>query len=180
MTKPSNLSSIETATGRPWSSWTQWLDKAGAAELSHSDIAKLVQEALVGKTDSPDWWAQNVTVAYEQHIGRRQPGQRSDGTYELSVTRTVAGTKEDVIALWKEAYSEAKEFNGQPVSDVRDSVTPIRCYWRCNLGDGTSLVIATEQKEPGKAMIAATHTKLSQATDKDQWRQYWKELISKL
>lgn len=180
MTKPSNLASIEASTGRQWNEWAKWLDKSGAAELSHSDIATLVHEALVGKTDNPGWWAQNVTVAYEQYIGRRVPGQSNDGSFEVSVTKTLIGTKEDVFALWAEAHGEAKEFRGEAVKNVRTSTTPVRLYWRCDFADGSSFAIATEQKDPSRAMIAATHTKLKSEADKEQWRQYWKELISKL
>lgn len=180
MTKPSNLSSIETATGKTWAEWTQLLDKAGAADMPHPDIAKLVHETLEGVVDNPGWWAQNVTVAYEQHIGRRVPGQNNDGMFETSVTKTLLGTKEDALALWVEAHGEAIDFRGEAVKNVRTSVTPVRLYWRCDLADGTSLTIATEQKAPDKAMIAATHTKLRSEADKEQWRQYWKELITKL
>lgn len=180
MTKPSNLTSIEAATGRPWEEWTKWLKEIGAAELSHPDIVKLVRGALDGKTDSPGWWAQNVTVAFEQHIGRRSPGQSNDGLFEVSVTKTLVGTKEDVYALWTEAHSHAKEFRGNVIKNVRTSTTPVRLYWRCDFADGSTFAIATEQRAPGKAMIAATHTKLKSEAEKDQWRLYWKELISKL
>ena len=180
MTKPSDHSSIEAATGKAWTEWTRLLDGAGAADMPHPDIAKLVHETLSGVVDNPGWWAQNVTVAYEQHIGRRAPGQNNDGTFEVSVTKTIAGTKEDVFALWQEAHGEAQDFKGEAIKNVRTSVTPVRLYWRCDLVDGSSFAVAAEQKAPSKVMLAATHTKLKSEADKEQWRQYWKELISKL
>lgn len=180
MTKPSNVAAIEEATGRTWGEWLAWFEGVGAPELSHPEIAKRVSAELEGVSENPGWWAQNVTVAYEQYIGRRAPGQSNDGTFEVSVTKTLVGTKEDVFALWAEAHSEAKEFRSEAVSNVRTSVTPVRCYWRCELADGSSFAIATEKKAADKAMITATHTKLKSEADKEQWRQYWKELISKL
>lgn len=179
-TKPSNIASIEAATGRAWSEWVTLLNQTGAQAMEHKEIAEIVRKELEGATDSPGWWAQGVTVAYEQEIGRRNPGQNNDGSFETSVTKTVIGSKEDVLALWVEAHGEAKEFNGELVDNVRTSVTPVRCYWRCNLGDGSSLSIATEQKGADKAMITATHSKLASEAAKDEWRQYWKELISRL
>lgn len=180
MTKPSNLSSIEAATGKPWVEWVQWLNEAGAADLAHPEIAELIHGALKGKIDSPGWWAQNVTVAYEQHIGRRKPGQRNDGTYELSVTKTLAGTREDVFALWKEAYGLIKEFNGRAISDVRTSITPLRSYLRYDLIDGTAITVAVEKKAPARAMISVTHTKLRSSQEKDEWRVYWKDTLERL
>ena len=179
-TKPSNIASIEAATGRTWSEWVALLNYAGAQAMEHKAIAEFVHDELKGKLDSAGWWAQGVAVAYEQEIGRRRPGQSNDGSFETSVTKTVLGSKEDVLALWVEAHGEAKDFNGEIVHNVRASVTPVRCYWRCSLGDGSSLSIATEQKGPAKAMITATHSKLASEAAKDEWRHYWKELISRL
>lgn len=180
MTKPSNHASIEAATGKTWAEWAQLLDEAGAADLPHPGIAKLVHGILEGKVDSPGWWAQNVTVAYEQHIGRRKPGQRNDGTYELSVTKTLAGTKEDVFALWDEAYGLAKEFKGQAVRAARTSITPVRTYLRYVLADGTAITVAVEKKAPARAMISVTHTKLRSDEEKDKWRVYWKDKLKRL
>jgi hypothetical protein len=180
MTKPSNYASIEAATKRSWDEWVAYLEHAGAAALPHPEIATLVHAELKGKVDNPGWWAQSITVAYEQHIGRREPGQQNDGSYEVSVTKTLPGTKEDVYMLWVEAHGEAKDFNGFAVLGPRTSVTPVRNYWRCDLDDGSSVAVATEQKAPGKAMISITHTKLTSADTKDKWRVYWKELLAKL
>lgn len=180
MTKPSNLESIEHATGKKWSEWVAWLESFGADELPHPRIAEHVNEELQGKVENAGWWAQGITVAYEQHIGRRVPGQQNDGTFELTVTKTLAGTKEDVFALWNEAYGMAKEFNGQAVGAVRTSITPVRSYWRCSLAGGSALSVAVEQKGPARAMASITHTKLGSSEEKDKWRTYWKEIIAKL
>lgn len=180
MTKPSNISGIETATGCGWDEWVALIDKAGGRDMDHKTIAEMVYQELDGKIDSPGWWAQGVTVAYEQHIGRRAPGQRGDGSFEVSVTKTIVGTKEDVFALWNEAHGAAKEFAGHGTKNIRKSITPVRSYWRCDLEDGSKVSVAVEQKEPEKAMIAITHTKLSSAQEKDEGQVYWKDQLEKL
>ena len=43
---------------------------------------------LDGRVDNPAWWAQSVTVAYEQDSGRRFPGQRPKGTFQTSVSKS--------------------------------------------------------------------------------------------
>jgi hypothetical protein len=180
VTKPSNIRGIEDATHRSWDEWVAFLDTAGATELEHKKIADLVHNELEGKIESAGWWAQGVTVAYEQHIGRRSPGQKNDGSYEVSVTKLMLGTKQDVFALWTEAYGQVTEFDSKPIENIRTSITPIRSYWRADFTDGSRLAIAVEQKTPEKAMIAATHTRLVSETDKDNWQRFWRETLDKL
>jgi hypothetical protein len=68
-TKPSNIKSLETGSGISWDDWLDFLKHY--KELSHTDMAKVVYEKImeVGLSKSPEWWAQGVTVAYEQHQG---------------------------------------------------------------------------------------------------------------
>ena len=76
---------IRRNTGRAWDGWFALLDAWGAARRPHPEIARwLVDEHGVG-----GWWAQGVTVAYEQARGLREPGQRRGGLYEVSATKTV-------------------------------------------------------------------------------------------
>lgn len=180
VTKPSNIEGIETATLKSWQEWVNLLESAGAKDLDHSAIADIVRKQLEDKIDSPGWWAQNVTVAYEQHIGRRRPGQQNDGSFEMSVTKHIAGTKEDVFALWREAHDDTTDFSGAKVSNIRMSETPVRLYWRCELADGSKISISVEERSPVKAMIAATHTNILTEEQKDTWRTYWKNTLESL
>lgn len=43
--------------------------------MNHTDMAKIAYEKIMerGINKSPEWWAQGVTIAYEQYIGRRKP-----------------------------------------------------------------------------------------------------------
>ncbi|WP_157432245.1 DUF4287 domain-containing protein [Agromyces italicus] len=76
---------VESATGHPREVWFARLDEAEATGWTHKAVAAW----LVAEHGVDPWWAQNVTVAYEQARGIRRPGQRQDGSYEASVTRTV-------------------------------------------------------------------------------------------
>ena len=87
---------VRRATGRDRDEWFGLLDDAGAVAWGHREIA----EWLVGEQHVDPWWAQSLTVAYEQARGIRRPGQRQDGTFEASVTRTVdLGTEAALRAL---------------------------------------------------------------------------------
>lgn len=180
MTKARNIPGIEEATQLSWQAWLAYLDEHDASTLDHKQIAALAFYKLDGEIESAGWWSQAVAVAYEQYIGRRVPGQKNDGSYELSVTKAIPGTKQDVFRLWNEAYGTAKDFNAMPIHDVRTSITPVRLYWRGDFDDASRLTIAVEQKTHEKAMISATHTKLDSEKAKDSWQRFWRETLDKL
>ncbi|HEY1104861.1 MAG TPA: DUF4287 domain-containing protein, partial [Agromyces sp.] len=61
---------VQAATGRPRDEWFELLDAADAATWTHKDVATW----LVAEHRVDPWWAQSVTVAYEQARGIRRPG----------------------------------------------------------------------------------------------------------
>lgn len=84
-----NDAMIAANTGRTWAEWTELLDGWGARDRSHTEIA-----AHVASLGVDGWWAQGVTVGYERLIGRREVGQRVDGLYSGSASKTVGATAE--------------------------------------------------------------------------------------
>ena len=90
------------ATGRARDEWHTLLDAAGAATWTHPQIARwLVEEHAVD-----GWWAQGITVGYEHARGTRLPGQQPDGTFAVTVTRTVIAPKDVVLQTLIDALSE--------------------------------------------------------------------------
>jgi hypothetical protein len=175
MTKPMNIAAIEKATGKSWEEWLAFFKDIGAKELNHHEISLKVFE-----TGTPGWWAQSVTVAYEQHIGRRVPGQRSDGKYEVSVTKTLSGTLDDAFAWWLAKVAEVKEFSGVLLAgEPQASKTDKWRHWRVSLSDGSKVIVSASQKAPGKALLAVTSQKLASNEDAEHWRAYWKKFLVK-
>ncbi|MGC5629672.1 DUF4287 domain-containing protein [Georgenia sp. Z1344] len=84
---------VREATGRPREEWFALLDAEDAATWDHTRIATWLRE----EHDVDGWWAQGVTVAYEQARGLREPGQRRDGGWEASASKTLYVTADD---LW--------------------------------------------------------------------------------
>src|SRR5262249_273953 len=74
---------LSKRTGRTWAEWVRVLDDARAAEKPHREIAR-----YVSSLGTPDWWTQTVTVGYERIRGLRARGQRRDGGFEASKSRT--------------------------------------------------------------------------------------------
>jgi hypothetical protein len=65
--------------------WFKVIQQAGMAHASHKQIADFLCENPIISS----WWAQEITVEYEKHIGRRQLGQIQDGLYQIGVSKTI-------------------------------------------------------------------------------------------
>jgi len=61
--------SVRQRTGKGWADWFTILDEWGAAEHGHTASARHLHDAY---GISP-WWAQAVTVRYENERGLRLP-----------------------------------------------------------------------------------------------------------
>ncbi|MGE3364369.1 MAG: hypothetical protein AB7I34_13055 [Rhizobiaceae bacterium] len=165
------------ASGRSWEDWISFLDGIGAAELTHTEIARSIH----GTGLANGWWSQGIAVAYEQHIGRRKPGQRSTGDFEASVTKTLVMTREQAYAAWLRLVEGGKTFGGvAPAGEPTTSLTPKRSYWRISLADSSRVVVAVEAKGVDKAMVALQHTKLASEDRIVHWRKVWKAEFEKL
>ena len=84
---------VREATGRDRDEWFALLDEAGAAAWTHKAIAGW----LVAEHGVDGGGRRASRSAYEQARGIRRPGQRQDGTYEASVSRTVALDTADAL-----------------------------------------------------------------------------------
>lgn len=96
--------SVVAATGRPRTEWFALLDDAGAVGWQHKQIAAW----LVDAHGVDGWWAQSVTVAYEQERGLRAPGQRRGGAFEAAPSKTLPGTVADWYPLLADAGARAR------------------------------------------------------------------------
>jgi hypothetical protein len=183
MTKPSNVESIEKGTGRLWQEWAAFLEGIKARDLTHREIADKVYEKLGDSVENAGWWAQNITVAYEQHIGRRAPGQRSDGTFEPAVSRTFEGSTKEAMDAWLKYASGKPGFNGVKLADkVSMSHSANRHHWGSNLADGTRVNVDTDNygKSEGKSGLTITHIRITSAEEAEKWKSYWRDTIKAL
>jgi hypothetical protein len=169
--KPVSTEAIGRKTGRSWEEWLAFLEQVGAADLSHKEIARLIKDT----GDASGWWAQTITVAFEQHIGRRAPGQMADGSLQVSASRTLPGAPEEIYARLLEHLRGMSALAGVDLAgEPRTSVTDKRRYWRATLTDGSAVTIAVEAKGSGKSLVAVSHEKLSDSEAPARWRTFWK------
>lgn len=163
---------IAANTGHTWDEWVVLLDGDGAIGMAHRDIARLVSE----KYGVRPWWTQAVTVGYERIKGLRARGQRRDGSYEASKSRTFAVPVTALFDAWADDATRRRWLAAKDVK-VRTAARPrsMRLSWH----DGT--VIALWFTARGrKSTVAVQHTKLRDRATADHWKAYWSDQLDKL
>jgi hypothetical protein len=155
MTTTSRVKAVERATNRTWDEWLEFMNSIDAKSLDHHNIAVKVLEELDGTIDNLGWWAQAVTVAYEQHIGRRIPGQRPDGTFQTSVSKSTELGMKELMDRWVDFAAKDQSIIDLITGDLRVSGTDRRTTWRTKAVDGSSIIVTSEPKSSGTASIVA-------------------------
>ncbi|MGN8048989.1 hypothetical protein ACTJKO_04820 [Curtobacterium sp. 22159] len=125
---------VSAATGKAPDDWYERIDAIDGRSIGHAAIAAwLVQQGV------DPWWAQGVTIGYEQARGLRIPGQRSDGTFAVSASRQVPGEREAVLDQVVPVFSAA--FGSDPTSERRGGKRPSA---RWTFPDRESVLVTTE------------------------------------
>ena len=165
--------SIKEKTGCTWERWVFALDRQGAEQMSHRDIAALVSTKY--KLDS--WWSQAVTVGYERIKGMRARGQRRDGTYEATKSRTYNVSVTTLFDAWANARVRRQWLRGTDVK-VRTATAPksMRLDW----ADGGIIAVGFFPKGKAKSMVALSHAKLADKETADRLKKFWSERLDAL
>lgn len=166
--------SLVERTGQGWDQWLKLLDDWGAIDRTHTEIARwLVEEHQVD-----GWWAQAVTVGYEQARGLRVPGQSSDGTFSASASKTI---NVPVERLFDAFADEAQRSEWLP--DAKLSVrtaTPHKTFRADWEDDQTRVAVYFVPKGDGKSQVAIQHEKLAGSDDVAEKKAYWRERLADL
>lgn len=188
MVKATNTDAIEQASGQDWPTWTAHLDALGGEDLDHAALAAAAATRLreLG-TSSPDWWAQGIAVAYEQAIGRRAPGQRADGTHEVSVSKTFGRDLDHALEAWGAAMAQTGdgsasgdggEHRGVALGEAQVTTSEKWRYWRAEFADGTKLLATIGLRANGKPYAAVTHSAFADGDGLPEWKAYWRERLA--
>jgi hypothetical protein len=164
---------IKQKTGCDWSRWIKSLDYHGAAEMSHGDIARIVRDTY----HVTDWWTQAVTVGYERIKGLRARGQRRNGTYEASKSRTFNVPVGKLFDAWNESAIRRKWLD-EPGINVRTANRgkSMRLGW----SDGSIISLYFLPKGDSKSSVAVQHTKLPTSEAATALKKYWSERLDAL
>lgn len=163
---------VMNATGKSWKQWLAILDKVGATEMSHKEIAEHLHDACgVG-----DWWSQMVTVGYEFARGIRRKHEKPDG-YQISGSKTVTVPLERLFGAWNESAVRAR-WLGEFIS-IRKA-TPNKSM-RITWSDGRTHVDAEfSAKGEDSSMVSVQHGKLPDARTAEKMKEYWAIKLDRL
>ena len=145
---------------------------ANVAGMEHPAIAMLVSD----KYGVAPWWTQAVTVGYERIKGLRARGQRRDGSYEASKSRTFDVPVATLFDAWANAAARRRWLGTKDVK-VRTATRPrsMRLAW------SDSTVIALWFTAKGKkSTVSVQHTKLRDRATADSLKKYWSEQLQAL
>lgn len=165
---------VRTNTGRTFEEWFKVLEKWGAKEKRHGEIARWLME----EHEVDGWWAQSITVAYEHARGIRVPGQSLDGTYTANASKTV---NVPVDSLFEAVHNE--KTRQRWLGDVGLKVRTVRrgksltAAWE----DGsTRITVAFIPKGGRKSQVALAHEKIADAQQTDDLKAFWRDRLNGL
>ncbi len=165
-------SAVAAKTGRTWPEWLKALDAAGCKKLSHKEIVAIVHNEFgVGP-----WWAQMVTVGYEQGRGLRQVHEKTSG-FSASASKTVGVPLGELFAAWENAAKRKRWLSKSGITVKR--ATPgksMRLAWP----DGGTVVVNFYAKGDAKSQVTIEHDKLGSAADVAAIKTFWGEAFDKL
>jgi hypothetical protein len=123
------------------------------------------------------WWTQTVTVGYERIKGLRARGQRRDGSYEASKSRTFNVPVTMLFDAWADASVRKRWLDGANVK-VQTATAPKSM--RLGLSDGTIVAVGFISKGATRSSVAVQHTKLPDRATADRIKRYWSERLDAL
>lgn len=176
---PKNVKALETGSGIDWNTWLEFLEPH--KKLDHTEMAKVVLAEIlrVGRSKSPEWWAQGVTIAFEQSIGRRKAGERSDGKFAVTVSATIDADMDKARDWWERIVESSNDIQQMLVDkSVRKSETDKWRYWRADCRDGSKLSVNFQTKPAGdKTTMSINHDALPGESDLENMRTFWKSIL---
>ncbi|HVH09064.1 MAG TPA: hypothetical protein VM736_04635 [Gemmatimonadales bacterium] len=164
---------LKAKTGCTWERWVKALDRVGAHAWPHREIARYVHE----KYKVADWWCQTVTVGYERIKGLRAIGQRRDGTFEATKSKTFPVPLAQLYRAWSDPHARAQWLPGV-VLTVRSATR--EKYLRITWPDRTSVAVGFIRKGSGKSQVQVQHEKLADRSAATTMKAYWGERLGVL
>src|SRR6185436_10421285 len=161
------------ATGRGWQEWFAILDGWNGISHSHTEIARWLME----EQGVPGWYAQSLTVGYEQARGLRAPGQRKDG-FAAGASRTVGVPVE---RLFEAFTDETIRDQWMPGADLRVRTATAPRTARYDWEDGsTRVIVGFDSAGEQKSRVALSHERLPDADSADEMKNWWRDRLTEL
>lgn len=165
---------VRSATGRGRDEWFALLDERGATAQKHRDIAAWIMREY----DVDNWWAQTLTVDYEQARGLREPGGSREGRFAASASTTVTASTKRLFEAFTDTKLRERWLPGAVMCErTSQPGRSARFDWE----DGTSRVsVGFTAKGRAKSQVAVRHERLPDAKAAEKMKAYWRERLAAL
>jgi uncharacterized protein YndB with AHSA1/START domain len=165
---------LRLATGKDYDEWFALLDEWGASEREYREVAGW----LMAQHGFTKWWAQKVTVEYQQARGTRTPGVRRDGTFTITVSKTVGV---DAVRLFDAVASPVQRESWLPGVHLRERTsTPPRSARFDWPDDGTRVNVTITAVSEGKASVGVEHELLPDEQAAAERKDFWRDRLTAL
>ena len=195
--KSNNISSqaVEKATGKSWDEWIDFLDEAGARNLTHKEIVHLIN---VNHYIESAWWRQSVTVGYEFARGSRILGETADAGFEIGVQKTIPREPREVwkllfspevVNIWLgsvENIELKKGYRYQTADGTSGEIwsvkagEKIRLTWKPSGGENSSTFQISLVPAGKKTSVRIHHEKLPNESEREQMKNHWRQVLKDL
>lgn len=166
--------SVKKATGIGWDEWIAVLDDAGAANMTHPEVASWLAENRVESA----WWCQSVAVGYEQARGLRKPHEKTDG-FSVSVSKTISTPISTLYEKWVNDSERARWLEDS--SEIEFSTANLNKNFRARwLKDGSQLIVYFYEKGENRCQVVVQCEQLSSADVVEPKREFWKKALARL
>ncbi len=166
-------SAVKAKTGCDWGRWVYALDRAGASAWSHREIAAHVQKSY----KLPGWWSQTVTVGYERIKGLRAIGQRRDGGFEASKSKTFQLPVSKLYRAFRDARLRGRWLpDAAPTVRTATKDKSLRLTWP----DGTRVEANFSSKGRGRAQVQLQHGVFADKASATRAKKLWEERLKEL
>lgn len=164
---------VKKSTGKNWQEWFTILNKAGGNKLEHREIA----EMLYQKRGLSGWWAQMVTVHYEQEIKGRKKHQTTLG-FQISKSKTLPFSLSKIFNA-VQSPSQRKIWLSDPGFRISKSNKnkSIRGKW---IDGKTNIEFQFYPKGKAKTQLVVQLSKLQTAREADKMKNYWDDNLNNL
>ena len=164
---------LKTRTGCTWERWAWALDRVGAHAWPHRTIARHIQETY----RLPSWWSQTVTVGYERIKGLRVIGQRRDGGFVATKTRTFAVPVARLYRAFRDGRARPCWLTGiTPTIRTASPSRSIRMTWP----DGGSVEAMFFSRGPSRSQVQIEHGRFDDRAAAQAAKRMWQERLTTL
>ncbi len=186
---------VVKATGHGWDHWFGVLNSFAVQGYDHTSAAK----HLVEKHGVSMWYAQTITIQYEQERGLRGKRQKTSGEFECSVSRTISAPLASCWNAWANAEDLSAWMNCQHQQEfvvagrysnsdgdmgeftIIEPMQRIRFTWEHpNHKPGSRVTIEFSEKEDARTLVRLVHGRLADTAEADDLSKAWGQMMDQL